>query len=88
MHVVHNDDELRKYVESTTNISGKMSFLISFIVLLNTILNSKGDHPVVITKFIEYAQEIELDAVALEGEVKQISSNFKLKTLQNKIRKK
>ncbi len=50
MHVVHNLEELTKYLESTTRIS--------------------GDHPVVITKFIENAQEVEMDAVAQNGKVK------------------
>jgi hypothetical protein len=41
------------------------------------LLNFKGDHPVVITKFIEYAQEIELDAVALEGKVNIFLMGYK-----------
>ena len=28
-----------------------------------------GDHPVVITKFVENAQEVEMDAVARNGQV-------------------
>ena len=52
MHVVHNKDELHKYLESTTRIS--------------------NDHPVVITKFIEEAQEVELDAVARHGQVNRM----------------
>jgi hypothetical protein len=49
MHVVHNDDQLIKYLESTTRLS--------------------GDHPVVITKFIENANEVELDAIGRKGKV-------------------
>lgn len=49
MHVVHSNEELKKYIESTTRLS--------------------GDYPVVITKFIENAQEVELDAVAKDGKV-------------------
>jgi carbamoyl-phosphate synthase (ammonia) len=49
MHVVYNDEQLIKYLESTTRLS--------------------GDHPVVITKFIEGANEVELDAVARAGKV-------------------
>lgn len=52
MHVVHNTEELTKYLESTTRISGK--------------------HPVVITKFIENASEVEMDAVAKHGKVRLI----------------
>lgn len=47
MHVVHDIEELTKYLRSTTRIS--------------------GDHPVVITKFIEDAAEVEMDAVAKKG---------------------
>jgi carbamoyl-phosphate synthase/aspartate carbamoyltransferase len=50
MNVVYSDEEMVKYLESATSLS--------------------GDHPVVITKFIENAQEVELDAVARDGKVK------------------
>jgi len=49
MNVVYSDEELVKYLESATSLS--------------------GDHPVVVTKFIENAQEVELDAVAKDGKV-------------------
>ena len=49
MNVVYSDEEMVKYLESATSLS--------------------GDHPVVITKFIENAQEVELDAVARDGKV-------------------
>ena len=51
-----SNDELKKYLESTTNIS--------------------GDHPVVITKFIENAQEVELDAIANNGKVNNFDYFF------------
>ncbi len=37
---------------------------------LKLLFQFKGDHPVVITKFIENAQEVECDAVGLNGKVK------------------
>lgn len=49
MHVVNSSEDLKKYLESTTRLS--------------------GEHPVVITKFIEGAQEVEMDAVANQGKM-------------------
>ena len=49
MHVVNSSEDLKKYLESTTRLS--------------------GEHPVVITKFIEEAQEVEMDAVANKGKM-------------------
>ena len=49
MNVVYNDQDLVKYLENATSLS--------------------GDHPVVITKFIENAQEVELDAVSKNGQM-------------------
>jgi carbamoyl-phosphate synthase (ammonia) len=49
MHVVNDTEELIKYIENTTDIS--------------------GEHPVVITKFIENAQEVELDGVSNNGKL-------------------
>ena len=49
MHVVNSSQDLKKYLESTTRLS--------------------GEHPVVITKFIEGAQEVEMDAVANKGKM-------------------
>ena len=49
MHVVYDDEQLIKYLDNATRLS--------------------GDHPVVITKFIENAQEVELDAIARSGQM-------------------
>ncbi|KAF3824179.1 hypothetical protein GH733_008464 [Mirounga leonina] len=56
MNVVFSEDEMKKFLEEATRVSQ---------VLSNFLL----EHPVVLTKFIEGAREVEMDAVGKDGRV-------------------
>ena len=54
-------------------LSGSAMHVVNDVHELTKYLESttriSGDHPVVITKFVENAQEVEMDAVARDGQV-------------------
>lgn len=72
MNVVHSKDDLSAYLKQATNVSpGNHSFAAVPLVGISRsdFFKIIIDHPVVISKFIMEAKEIEMDAVARKGEL-------------------